>query len=53
MQLKILSCLGYGPKTFKVQGYDAQAKTSVFIQLTLLSNNLVLMSYMSYLEFIT
>ena len=42
MQLEIPSCLGYGPKSFKVSGHDALVKTNVFSQLTLLSNNLVL-----------
>ena len=52
MQLEILSCLGYGPKRFNVQGYDGQAKTNVFSQSTPVSDNLVLASYMSgiYLE---
>ena len=47
LQLEILSCLGYAPKSFNVQGYDAQAKTTAFFQLTLLSNNPVLTSYLS------
>ena len=40
-------------KSFKVQGYNAQVKTNVFCQLPLLSNNLVLTSYLSriYLEY--
>ena len=53
MQLEILSCLGYGPKSFNLQGYDAQAKLYVYIsQLAMLSNNHVLKSYLSgiYLE---
>ena len=45
MQLKIQSCLGYGPQSFNVCGFDAQAKINVFYQLALVSNNLVLMSY--------
>ena len=49
---EILSCLGYGSKTFNTKGFDAQAKMIVFYQLALLSNNLVLMSNLSgiYLE---
>ena len=52
MQLEIPSCLGHGPKSFHVQGYDVQDKTNVFSQLTLLSNNLVSTSYLSgiYIE---
>ena len=30
MQLEIPSYLGYDPKWFNVQGYDAQAKNNVF-----------------------
>ena len=30
MQLEIPSCLGHGPKSFHVQGYDVQDKTNVF-----------------------
>ena len=30
MQLEIPSCLGYGPKSFDVKDYDAQAKTNFF-----------------------
>ena len=51
MQLEVSSCLGYCPKNFNVQGYDTQAKTNVFFQLTLLSNNLVLMSYLEWYLF--
>ena len=41
-----------GSKSFTVKGYDVQAKINVFSQLTLLSNNLLLTSYLSgiYLE---
>ena len=45
MQLEIPSCLGYGPQSLNVYGFDAQAKINIFYQLALLSNNLVLMSY--------
>ena len=45
MQLDIPSCLGYGPQSLNVYGFDAQAKINIFYQLALLSNNLVLMSY--------
>ena len=45
MQLEILSCLGYGPQSLNVKGFDVQAKVNAFYQLTLLSNNLSLMSY--------
>ena len=45
MQLEIPSCLRYGPKSFSLQGYDSKAKISDFYQLTLLSNNHVLMLY--------
>ena len=50
MQLEIPSRLGYSPKSFNLKGYDAQAK--IFYQFTLLSNNHVLISYLSgiYLE---
>ena len=41
MQIEIPSCLGYGQ-----DGYDAQAKINVFYQLTLLSNDLVFISYL-------
>ena len=52
MQLEIPSCLGYDAKSFNVSGYDSQAKTNVFSKLTLLFNNLALMSYLTgiYLE---
>ena len=52
MQLEIPSCLGYGPKSFNVQGFYAQAKINIFYQLPLVSNNFVLISYLSeiYLE---
>ena len=45
MQLEIPSCLGYGPQSLNVYGFDAQAKINAFYQLAPLSNNLVLMSY--------
>ena len=45
MQLEILSCLGYGPQSLNVKGFDVQAKVNAFYQLALLSNNLSLMSY--------
>ena len=45
MQLEIPSCLGYGPQSLNVYGFDAQAKINIFYQLALLSNNLALMSY--------
>ena len=50
MQLEIPSRLGYSPKSFNLKGYDAQAK--IFYQFRLLSNNHVLISYLSgiYLE---
>ena len=45
MQLEIPSCLGYGPQSLNVYGFDAQTKINVFYQLALLSNNFVLMPY--------
>ena len=45
MQLEIPSCLGYGPQSLNVYGFDAQTKVNGFYQLALLSNNLALMSY--------
>ena len=45
MQLKNQICLGYGPQSLNVYGFDAQSKINVFYQLALLSNNLVLISY--------
>ena len=30
MLVKILSCLGYGPQSLNVYGFDVQAKMSVF-----------------------
>ena len=45
MQLEIPSCLGYGPQSSNVYGFDALTKVNVFYQLALLSNNLILMSY--------
>ena len=45
MQLEIPGCLGYGPQNVNVNGFDAQTKINVFYQLTLLANNLVLMSH--------
>ena len=47
MQLEIPSCLGYSPKSFNVQGFYAQAKINIFCQLPLVSNNFVLISYLS------
>ena len=46
MLLEIPSCLGYGPQSINVYGFDAPAKINNFFQLALLSNNLVLMSYL-------
>ena len=43
--VKNAELLGYGAKSLNVQGFDAQAKISVFSQLALLSNNIKLMSY--------
>ena len=31
MHLEISCCLGYGPKSFNVKGYDAQAKINCFV----------------------
>ena len=45
MQLEIPGCLGYGPQNVNVNGFNAQTKINVFYQLTLLANNLVLMSH--------
>ena len=45
MELEIQGCLGYDPQSLNVYSFDAQAKTNVFYQLALVSNNLVLMSY--------
>ena len=39
MQLEIPSCLGYGPQSLNVYGFDAQPKINNFYQLDLLSNN--------------
>ena len=33
MQLEIPSCLGYGPQSFNLHGFDAQAKIIDFYQL--------------------
>ena len=30
LAVRIPSCLGYGPNSFNVYGYDAEAKISVF-----------------------
>ena len=39
VQLEIPSCLGYGPQSLNIYGFDAQAKINYFYQLTLLSSN--------------
>ena len=31
MQVEIWSCLGYGPQSLKVYGFDAQAKNIFFL----------------------
>ena len=46
MQLEILSCSGYGTKSFNLWGFDAQCKIT-FDQLALLSNDPILMPYLS------
>ena len=40
--LEIPSCLGYGPQSLNVYGFDALTKINVFYQLAQLSNNLLL-----------
>ena len=53
MHSEIPNCFWDGPKSFNVQGFDTQAKINIFYQLTLVSNNFVLISYLSgiYLEY--
>ena len=52
MHSEIPNCFWDGPQSFNVQGFDTQAKINIFYQLTLVSNNFVLISYLSgiYLE---
>ena len=45
MQLEVPNCLGYGPQSLNIYGFNTQSKINVFYQLAVLSNNLVLMSY--------
>ena len=51
MQLEILRCLGYGPKALTYKATMHRLK-SMFSQLTPVSNNLVLTSYLSGIHII-
>ena len=53
MQLEILRCLGYGPKALMYKATTMYSlKSMLFSQLTMLSNNLILVLYLNgvYLE---
>ena len=52
MQLETLSILGYGPKALTYKATMHRIKSMFFSQLTLLSNNLVLKSYLSGIHII-
>ena len=45
MQLKISDYLVYDPKSLNICDFDAEAKINFFNELSLLLNNLVLISY--------
>ena len=52
MQLETLRSLGYGPKALMYKATMHRLKSMFFSQLTLLSNNLVLTSYLSGIHII-